>query len=524
MSVVVNFNGSITPGTPGGHDWRYSQGMPLFHGYSSYYVNYEMYVVMMYFNASNTLDEERIKELYNRAAGIGYTSPSAVTAFKACVVPGITNDRAAIWYAHNQPSGELIVGAITYVDAQEPVSDTSHYPPRSATVSAGVHVLCLYRHITGGQYGIGYLNSSTTNFNHYDKTRNYTYYYGIPYFEHDGTTTREEARKAADEWLRSTGGTPGGNNTDAKGDYDGILGGLFKLYEIDKENLNTLGEIVKLGWLSGNIGDSIIDLKMLMAPGDLNELGETTIVERAGLTLKGNPITQQGQKFDFGTYSFTESFHNFLDYSPNTTIKIFLPYCGFQNVDASIVMGGTVHLYGTIDMITGNILYYLSINNPDVTATTGENVLYCWNGNVASEIPVTAEDYGSKVSAIIGSATTIAGLSVGLNGIGNVPGMVEASANMATAALSSRYIQAGSLTSNNGLAGVQYPYIVINRPIVNYPSNYGHTVGYPSMKSATLSSLSGFTKVSEIHLNGFSGATQEELNEIERLLKEGVIL
>ena len=62
------------------------------------------------------------------------------------------------------------------------------------------------------------------------------------------------------------------------------------------------------------------------------------------------------------------------------------------------------------------------------------------------------------------------------------------------------------------------------RPNPKIPSNYGHTTGYLSMKNMTLGNCNGFTKVQDVHLHGINGATQEELNEISSLLKQGVIL
>jgi hypothetical protein len=69
----------------------------------------------------------------------------------------------------------------------------------------------------------------------------------------------------------------------------------------------------------------------------------------------------------------------------------------------------------------------------------------------------------------------------------------------------------------------QYAYLILNRPIQSLPSGFGENFGYPSNVTRTLSALTGFTQVDEVHLNGIN-ATSDELAEIETLLKEGVIL
>ena len=82
----------------------------------------------------------------------------------------------------------------------------------------------------------------------------------------------------------------------------------------------------------------------------------------------------------------------------------------------------------------------------------------------------------------------------------------------------------GGFTGNSGfIAGVTYPYAIIKRPRQCRPANYAKYHGYPSMIYMNLGSVSGYTEVNEIHLEGMS-ATNPELGEIAMLLKSGVIL
>ena len=66
-------------------------------------------------------------------------------------------------------------------------------------------------------------------------------------------------------------------------------------------------------------------------------------------------------------------------------------------------------------------------------------------------------------------------------------------------------------------------FIVVTRPINDKPTTYDSNIGQTYNKSAQLGTLSGFTVVDEAHVEGLS-ATETEKNEIESLLKEGVIL
>ena len=77
---------------------------------------------------------------------------------------------------------------------------------------------------------------------------------------------------------------------------------------------------------------------------------------------------------------------------------------------------------------------------------------------------------------------------------------------------------------NAGALGIMKPYLIITRPKPAEADNYSKFYGIPSNKTVRLSSCSGYTKVKDIHLEHISRATDDELNEIESLLKTGVII
>ena len=349
----------------------------------------------------------------------------------------------------------------------------------------------------------------------YDDSKEHRVSYGIPTFD---DKTEMEKWLSSDSAFIDSGGD---SSIAAKGSYDGYLylDGLSRYYEIDSNNYSKLGKAIQGGIFSGNIAEGIIDIKGLTTPGPLIEQTTTTIFK----DVEGKPITVQGQEFDFGTFKFNERFRNFLDYGESTSIKLYLPYCGIQTLDPSIVMGGNVRLKGIVDIISGNILYYLTIENSDLS-TSSTSVIYNWNGNVSCELPIGAEDYGSKVSSIVSSTIQTAGsLAIAPTGVGAALSTASATNNIASAVLSNKYVNVGSIASNNGMGGVQYPFIMITVPIAEYPSNYAHTVGYPSQQTHTINSLLGYTKVADVHLTGFTNATNDELKEIDSILKSGFI-
>ena len=73
------------------------------------------------------------------------------------------------------------------------------------------------------------------------------------------------------------------------------------------------------------------------------------------------------------------------------------------------------------------------------------------------------------------------------------------------------------------------PALVLKMPKVLYNtstmySKYAHLVGRPCQIIDTLSNLHGYTEVSGVHLENFSYATTDELEEIESIIKSGILL
>ena len=81
------------------------------------------------------------------------------------------------------------------------------------------------------------------------------------------------------------------------------------------------------------------------------------------------------------------------------------------------------------------------------------------------------------------------------------------------------------LGCNYGALGILTPYIIINRPMQSLAANFNDFNGYPSNITADLSTVAGYTEIDVIHLENMGEQiTSVEIDEIETLLKQGVIL
>ena len=226
---------------------------------------------------------------------------------------------------------------------------------------------------------------------------------------------------------------------------------------------------------------------------------------------------------DCGSVTITPILDGYTDYSPFTDMYLFLPYIGSVQLDTDIYMGKTVNVKYRCDILTGDCIAFVLV---------GGSIKATYNGNMRFGVPITSADYTQMwntflsvtTGALLGAAgAAAAGAEAGAVDVAQ--GAIKGGAGKLSqsAGIKPQIQISGQVQSTNGLLGVQYPYIEIRRPNLCIPSGQKAIEGYPSLVSVALSSLSGYTEVEEIHLS-VQGATQEELEEIETMLKTGVVI
>lgn len=228
--------------------------------------------------------------------------------------------------------------------------------------------------------------------------------------------------------------------------------------------------------------------------------------------------TDQYIGFDCGTLNINEYWGSALDYSPYTKANIFLPYIGFRQLSTDDIMGKAVHLKYRIDILSGACTAQIKC---------GGSVIYQFSGSCAASLPVSGRDF----SDIVRNAISIAGSTGAMIASGGMSAPI--SAGVVTAGLTTTannvmgmkpHIQhSGAVSGSGGLLGLQTPFLILERPRQSLAKGYKTHLGYPSNISAKLSTLKGYTRVEEIHLDNMT-CTDKECEEIYQKLRQGVII
>lgn len=263
--------------------------------------------------------------------------------------------------------------------------------------------------------------------------------------------------------------------------------------------------------------DYIIGLNII--PSDGLMIGSSDTV-RFGFTSSGVSMPRLNSQFfivNCGTLSFDALCGDtFLDYAPYSKFSIYLPYIGFQDVDANDFVGHTIGVIYHGDVVTGAVTAYI---------TKDGSVMYQYSGCCALSIPLNADGWGSTISGAVQIASSLITGAVSGGAAGVASSAISGAANVAAnpSLLSPQVRHSGAVSGGAGAMGVQKPFVIREAVRFHSTAGFNSVSGYPSYYYKQLSNVHGFTVVENVHLHGVK-ATNEEIEEIENLLKTGVIL
>lgn len=255
--------------------------------------------------------------------------------------------------------------------------------------------------------------------------------------------------------------------------------------------------------------NAIIGLHMIYCEPSLGS-NQSIIAGFVDSHVVSRTVSNQYVTIDCGSVTVKEYYEDARDYD-FTNISVFLPFIGIHELKAKDIIGKTVKIIANVDVLTGTLLYKIQVNN---------RTLYTFSGNCAVQLPISGASYNS----ILTSTLSLAAGVVGTVASGGALAPVLAGGAIGAIAGSQTSVQvSNNIGSNAGAMGNKKPYLIINRKNSYNANKYYSIQGYPANEYVLLSNCKGFTKIKDVHLENIP-ATNEEIDEINTLLKEGVIL
>lgn len=289
------------------------------------------------------------------------------------------------------------------------------------------------------------------------------------------------------------------------------IGVLTSTFHMTKERLVQLGQFLwgasifdEFSLINNNPIENIISCKAI--PYAISGTTQEITLGNVKTGVNGEKISQNFSKQTIGSVAIAEHYHNFLDYAPYTNIIIYLPYIGFKELDASLVMGKTLRIEYTLDVITGGCLAQIYV---------GKIRLYEFTGNIGVDISITASNRAQVESAYINAGVGVVSSAMS----GNVTGAVNSIIGAATSQY--HYSGTGNPSPSCVASTNRTCYVVIDRPQYQPLKAFNHTRGRMCCLSKTIGNLKGYTVCDgNIDISGIS-ATDEEKDEIINILSTG---
>ena len=286
------------------------------------------------------------------------------------------------------------------------------------------------------------------------------------------------------------------------------------------------------------------------------------------------------EMYEMGEILIQPHFNNFADYDGYSKMEVWLPFLGTVDISLNDVIGKYLKFRLGVDYISGQGIWYICVGDEPTNATSiyvdllegaNDRILSTHTCQLGIQLPIgtsnTASVYRNLImGAVKGVSTALSSYAIsalGASGGKAVTKEVKTRLNQktgnklitdrtqetkydssnyqfgksittcfdyATDSLNNMHISASTDRSNN-------PTTMINtcksiKVIRYYPKlittdeNYGKLYGYPLGQTKVLSTLSGYTEISNIHIEGegFKSATQKEILMLKEALSDGIIL
>lgn len=331
------------------------------------------------------------------------------------------------------------------------------------------------------------------------------------------------------------------------GEVGGVGTPLYNVYYLGINPNTTLANLHNYMWSSNfldaitkanaDVRQSIISLHALpyICTTGSNDEHITMCGKDTGvLATVGVP---QKEEFDLGSVQVSKFYGSYLDYSPYTSVSIYLPFIGTRELPIDQVMGKTINVKYTFNNYDGNCMARVFADG---------DLIDCYNGQCSLTYPLTGLDYSQKLSGEIMKIGGIAAMGAGLLSMGGALyagakiGLVATGAALspgahmlgmgtlgaATGAINankSNIYHSSSLGGSISWFSYRTPYITIISPRLAQPRHRNGIAGKATCRTVKVSDLSGYNQFADIHVDQvICSDTEKEL--IKKALEGGFIV
>lgn len=246
---------------------------------------------------------------------------------------------------------------------------------------------------------------------------------------------------------------------------------FVNVYNPTQKQLVDAANALFMNFSTGQVVDTnkyIVAIHKVFVPVSTDEAFQPIKFGSYNTQVNSKVVNQRLARVSCGKVTVPELHHNALDYSPYTTVRIWLPFLGFFDLSIDELSNKEVELNYTIDLINGKAL--AEISNDD-------GVIYRFVGTAYEREPYYTESLNNVSTAYINGAYNMADYT---------------------------------------------PYLLIERPINLTPSN-NDLEGLPTYKEVTIGDMTGYVRCRKVFAKDMI-ATEAEKNEIEALLCGGVLV
>lgn len=226
-----------------------------------------------------------------------------------------------------------------------------------------------------------------------------------------------------------------------------------------------------------------------------------------------------GSRLELFTASFEGVYHDWRDFT-QFEYDLYLPFVGFTKLDPQKYIDRLVKCEMSFDLTTHNVRYYLYADG-----VVTDRI----DGSVGVNIPLMATDMVNKAKndrqaiqgGVTGALSTADNLARG-NVVGAIGSIINGMSSLEKLQNKATESVEGGFSSAMNIYDIRYAYLKITEHQVLIPNETNLLYNYPSYYMGSISSLSGYCEL--VNARFSSTATQPEIEEIESLLRNGVIL